>query len=117
MSEQGTASGGHRAENFTESVSEVCAVCSTHEQGLFEMLLRELDGYAMAIQALLLLENKHFKLLNNGELDIDAPTKTCCEDRRLAIRSLAGRLLHPLANRKKTKRSASWRPRRMKKGR
>ena len=60
------------------------------------MLLRELDGYAMAIQALLLLENKHFKLLNNGELDIDAPTKTCCEDRRLAIRSLAGRLLHPL---------------------
>ena len=64
-------------ERLSDNLSRVKAVCSTHEQGLFEMLLRELDGYAMAIRALLLLENKHFKLLHNGELDIDAPTKTC----------------------------------------
>jgi len=83
-------------ERLDDNLSRVRAVCSPYEQGLFEMLLRELDGYAMAIRSLLLVERKPFKLLDNGELEIDTPTKTCCEDRRLAIRSLAGRLLHPL---------------------
>jgi hypothetical protein len=73
----------------------VKAACSAHEHGLFEMLVVELDGYAMAIQSLLLTP-KTFTLEDRGELKMDPGIKTCCEDRRLAIRSLAARLLRPL---------------------
>jgi hypothetical protein len=59
------------------------------------MLLAELEGYAMALQALLLCSKK-FQLGDPGELQINPGFRTCCENRRLAIRSLAGRLLHPL---------------------
>jgi hypothetical protein len=58
-------------------------------------MLTELDGYAMALQALL-LKPVEFDLSSSGELEIDAGIKTCCEDRRLAIRSMAARLIHPL---------------------
>jgi hypothetical protein len=71
------------------------AACSTHEHGLFRMLLADLDVYAMAIQALL-LRPKKFPLGSNGERVLDHGIRTCCEDRRLAIKSLTTRLLHPL---------------------
>jgi hypothetical protein len=59
------------------------------------LLLTELDGYAMALQALL-LEPAAFKLGKTGELEMGDGVRTCCEDRRLAIRSIATCLLHPL---------------------
>ena len=70
----------------------VRAACSEHEQGLFQLLLTDLDVYAMAIQALL-LEPKRFPLGANGEREMDVGIRTCCEDRRLAIKSLTTRLL------------------------
>lgn len=74
---------------------QVKAACPPHERELFELLLRDLDGYGMALQALL-LKPVEFELGSSGELQMDEGIKTCCEDRRLAIRSMAARLLHPL---------------------
>jgi hypothetical protein len=76
-------------------LDRVKAACSAHEHGLFEMLVTELDGYAMAIQSLL-LPPRSFTLDDRGELKMDPGIKKSCEDRRLAIRSLAGRLVRPL---------------------
>jgi hypothetical protein len=73
----------------------VKAACAAHEQGLFEMLLSDLDVYAMSIQALLITP-RDFRLGPQGELEMDSGIRTCCEDRRLAIKSLSTRLLHPL---------------------
>jgi hypothetical protein len=82
-------------ERLGAHLDRVKAACSAHEQGLFEMLLAELNGYSMAIQSLLLTP-REFKLGDLGELQMDQGILTCCEDRRLAIRSIAARLLHPL---------------------
>jgi hypothetical protein len=82
-------------DKLAPQLDRVKAACSAHEHGLFEMLVVELDGYAMAIQSLLLTP-KTFTLEDRVELKMDAGIKTCCEDRRLAIRSLAARLLRPL---------------------
>ena len=76
-------------------LQRVKAACKPHERQLFELLISELDGYAMTIQSLLLTP-RVFDLNDEGELNVDAGIRTCCEDRRLAIRSLSGRLLHPL---------------------
>ena len=59
------------------------------------MLRSEVDGYAMALAALL-LRPREFTLGSDGMLMMDAGIQTSCEDRRLAIRSLAGRLLTSL---------------------
>ena len=75
----------------------VCAACPQYEQDLFNMLLAELEGYAMAMGSLL-LQPKEFDLGELGQLKIEKGIHTCCEDRRLAIRSLASRLLHPLGS-------------------
>jgi hypothetical protein len=82
-------------DRLERQLTRVRAACSPHERGLFKMLLAELEGYAMALQALLLCSKK-FQLGDPGELQINPGFRTCCENRRLAIRSLAGRLLHPL---------------------
>jgi hypothetical protein len=82
-------------DSLVAQVEKVRAACSAHESGLFEMLVAELDGYAMAIHSLL-LPPRAFPLGDRGELVMEPGIKTCCEDRRLAIRSLAGRLLRPL---------------------
>ena len=74
---------------------QVKAACPPHESELFELLLKDLDGYAMALQSLL-LKPEWFELGSSGELEMDEGIKTCCEGRRLAIRSMAARLLHPL---------------------
>src|SRR5208282_5653176 len=84
-------------ESLYVHLARVRAACPAHERELFEMLLAELDGYAMAIGSLL-LESKKFELGKSGELVMNEGNegiRTCCEDRRLAIRSLASRLLHP----------------------
>ena len=73
----------------------VKAACPGHEQGLFQMLLADLDIYAMAIEALLITP-KEFDLGTDGELTMDSGTRTCCENHRLAIKSVSMRLLHPL---------------------
>jgi hypothetical protein len=73
----------------------VKAACSPHEQGLFQMLLADLDVYAMAIEALL-ITRRDFSLDDNGELRMDSGTRTCCENQRLAIKSVSMRLVHPL---------------------
>jgi hypothetical protein len=73
----------------------VTAACPKHEQGLFQMLLADLDIYAMAIEALLITP-KDFDLGTNGELKMDSGTRNCCENHRLAIKSVSMRLLHPL---------------------
>jgi hypothetical protein len=73
----------------------VKAACAPYEHGLFEMLLSDLDVYAMAIQALLITP-KDFRLGPQGELQMDPGIQTCCEDRRLAIKSITTRLLHPI---------------------
>jgi hypothetical protein len=80
-----------------EYLERVHAACPLDERGLFEMLLAELDGYAMAIGSLL-LETKKFQLGKPGELEMEEGIRTCCEGRRLAIRSLAVRLLSPLGS-------------------
>ncbi len=82
-------------EALLPRLNQVRAACPHHEQELFELLLSELDGYAMALQALL-LKPIEFKLDSVGELEMDEGIQTCCEDRRLAIKSIATRLLHPL---------------------
>jgi len=82
-------------DRLTAHIDRVRAACSEHESGVFEMLVSELDGYAMALAALLLTP-KIFPLGDRGELTMDPGIRTSCEDRRLAIRSLAGRLLHPV---------------------
>ncbi len=82
-------------ETLTPYVDRIQSACRDHERGLFQMLLTELDAYAMAVHALLLTP-REFRLAANGELEMDSGIQTCCEDRRLAIRSLVGRLLHPL---------------------
>jgi len=82
-------------EQLKDNLPRVQAACSPAERGLFEMLLAELDGYAMALQSRL-LEPQRFEPLPDGELKIDPDILSMCEDRRLAIRSLSGRLLHPL---------------------
>jgi hypothetical protein len=71
------------------------AACSPKERSIYTMLLVELNGYAMAMQSLLLRPRK-FDLTPSGELQIDAAIRTCCEDRRLAIKSLVTLLLHPV---------------------
>jgi hypothetical protein len=73
----------------------VHAACAPHERGLFEMLLAELDAYSMAMQARLLPQTT-FELGDEGELKIDPGVAACCEERRLAVRSIAGILLDPL---------------------
>jgi len=73
----------------------VDAACAPHEQGLFRMLLSDLDRYAMGIQALLITPVK-FPLGSQGTLLMDSGTQASCEDRRLAIKSVSSRLLHPL---------------------
>jgi hypothetical protein len=82
-------------EKLREHRDKVTAACSPHERGVFEMLLTELEGYAMAIQALLLTP-KTFPLGVSGDLTMPAGVQPSCEQRRLAIRSLAGILLHPI---------------------
>ena len=72
---------------------QVKAACPRYQQGLFDMLLGELDGYSMAMESLL-LQPRRFKLSTPGELMMPPATRTCCEDRRLAIRSLSARLIH-----------------------
>jgi hypothetical protein len=84
-------------EKLSEYLERVRAACPVDERGLFEMLLAELDGFAMAMGSLL-LETKKFRLGKPGELEMEEGIRMCCEDRRLAIRSLAGRLLHPLGS-------------------
>jgi hypothetical protein len=81
-------------ESLSAHRLRVRAACPQHEQDLFDMLLAELDGYAMAMGSLL-LKPKKFGLGRLGELKIKESILTCCEDRRLAIRSLASRLLYP----------------------
>ena len=81
-------------ETLGPHLERIRRACADHERGLFEMLLSELDAYGMAIQALLLTP-REFRLGTAGELEMDSGIRTCCEDRRLAIRSLAGRLLRP----------------------
>ncbi|HEX6731260.1 MAG TPA: hypothetical protein VF074_14645, partial [Pyrinomonadaceae bacterium] len=73
-------------------LAQVKAACPLHERELFELLLNELDGYAMALQALL-LKPAEFELRTSGVLQMDEGIQTCCEDRRLAIKSIATRLL------------------------
>ena len=82
-------------EKLAAYQKRVKAACPKYEQGLFDMLLGELDGYAMAMESLLLRPRK-FKLSNPGELQMSPATRTCCEDRRLGIRSLTARLVHSL---------------------
>ena len=82
-------------ERLDAELARVRAACSKSEVGLFEMLLAELDAFGMTIEALL-LESKKFELGERGELEMDNGIRTCCEDRRLAIRSLLGRLARPL---------------------
>jgi hypothetical protein len=82
-------------ETLRPHFERVQSACPDHERGMVDMLLAELDAYAMSIQALFLTP-REFRLGPSGELDIEPGIRTCCEDRRLAIQSLAGRLLHPL---------------------
>ena len=82
-------------EQLVAQLDRVRAACTPHERGLFEMLLAELDGYSMAIEARLLSE-KTFELSGEGELKMDPGVFACCEDRRLAVRSIAGILSDPL---------------------
>ena len=82
-------------EKLLQQRDQVKAACPPHESELFDLLLKDLDGYAMALQALL-LKPVEFELGSSGELQMDEGIKTCCEGRRLAIRSMAARLLHPL---------------------
>jgi hypothetical protein len=76
-------------------IDRVRAACCEHESSLFEMLVSEVDAYAMALAALLLMP-KTFPLGDGGELKMDSGIRTSCEDRRLAIKSLAGRLVNPV---------------------
>jgi hypothetical protein len=82
-------------ERLKEHEDLVAAACPQHEQGLFQMLLADLDVYAMAIEALLITP-KDFNLGTDGELAMDSGTRTCCENHRLAIKSVSMRLRHPL---------------------
>jgi hypothetical protein len=82
-------------ERLEEHLDRVRAACSAHERGVFEMLLAELDAYTMVIQALLLTP-KTFQLGGRGELVMPDGVQTSCEQRRLAIRSLASLLLQPI---------------------
>ena len=74
-------------------LKRVRAACPPHEHALFDMLLSELDGYAMAMESLL-VEPLKFKMSKPGELAMPPATLTSCEARRLAIRSLSARLVH-----------------------
>jgi hypothetical protein len=83
-------------ERLMVELPRVRAVCPSDERGLFNMLLAELDAYAMAISTLLLRHDR-FKLGDNGELIMKKKgIQACCEDRRMAIRSLSSRLLYPI---------------------
>jgi len=84
-------------ESLSVYRARVRAACPRDEQDVFEMLLAELGGYEMAMGSLL-LESKKFMLGKLGELEMEEGIRTCCEDRRLAIRSLASRLLRPLGS-------------------
>jgi hypothetical protein len=85
----------HTREKLLQQSHQVKAACAPHERELFDLLLTELDGYAMALQGLL-LKPAEFKLGRAGELEMDESIQNCCEDRRLAIRSIAARLVYPL---------------------
>ena len=85
----------HTREQLEIHLATVQAACPDDEKGLFEMLLAELDGYANVLGGLLLVPTK-FPLGKLGDLEMEDGIRTCCEDRRLNIRSLAGRLLRPL---------------------
>lgn len=80
-------------DRLSAHINQVRAACPEHESSLFEMLLSEVDGYAMTLAALLLTP-RAFPLGDRGELTMDPGIRTSCEDRRLAIRSLARRLLN-----------------------
>ena len=82
-------------DKLLAQLDRVRDACSAHERGLFEMVLAELNGYAMTIQSML-LRPMPFDLEASGDLKMEPGIKRSCEDRRLAIRSLAGRLLRPL---------------------
>ena len=56
LTKRGSSATTEREGTFDQLASylgRVRAACSEHERGLFEMLLTELDGYAMSIQGLL----------------------------------------------------------------
>src|SRR5262245_19161829 len=72
-------------DRLRQHAALVSAACAPYEQGLFEMLLSDLDVYATAIRGLL-VTTKEFRLGREGELEMDSGTQISCEDRRLAIK-------------------------------
>jgi hypothetical protein len=81
-------------ETLHRDRDRVGRACAPHERELFQLLLAELDGYAMSIQSLL-MSLPRLTLTRQGDLNIDPPVLRCCEDRRLAVKSLVARLLEP----------------------
>ena len=75
-------------------LERVRRACAPHEREVFQLLLAEVDGYAMSIQALL-VSAPAMTLTKQGDLNVDPRVLRCCEDRRLAVKSLVARLLEP----------------------
>ena len=63
-----------------------------HDRELFQLLLGQLDGYAMSILPLL-TSTDPIAMTKTGELVLDPAIQRNSEDRRLAIKSLVARLL------------------------
>ena len=63
-----------------------------HDRELFQLLIGQLDGYAMSIMPLL-TSTDPIAMTKTGELVLDPAIQRNSEDRRLAIKSLVARLL------------------------
>jgi len=68
--------------------------CHRYHLELFRELVAEVDGYAMAISALL-VGREPFELRDDGRLEVPIGIERACERRRLRIEEFVSRLLDP----------------------
>jgi hypothetical protein len=69
--------------------------CRPFHVELFRELIAELDGYAMAMSALLVGREPPFVLGVEGRLEIDAGIAAACESRRERIHTIVAQLMDP----------------------
>jgi hypothetical protein len=70
--------------------------CPRQQIDLYEMLIEQVEGYAMVIDALLLrAKSPPFSLDNDGELEIPCGIDRACETRREGIKETVSRILDP----------------------
>ena len=83
-------------DRVARELKAVKETCHRYQVDLYERLVSAIDGYAMAVRALL-VRAEPFSLGASGELEISDGVVRACDDRREYITTLVTRILDPLA--------------------